>query len=75
MSQQHIVAVPLEEQRPEGIEPLTARFRFVSGEDAVYGAEGGFVLVLPKTCDEDAHHIMPWCLSASHILQTRQKRT
>ena len=75
MSQQHVVAVPLKEHLPEGIELSTTRFRFVRGEDAVYGAEGGFVLVLPQTCDEEAHLIMPWCLSASHILQTRQKRT
>jgi hypothetical protein len=67
MSQQHIVAVLLEEHVPEGIELPTARFRFVSGEDAVYSAERGFVLVLPKTCDNEEHNITPWCLSASHI--------
>ena len=32
MSQQHVVAVPLEEHLPEGIELRTTRFRFVSGE-------------------------------------------
>ena len=56
MSQEHIVAVPLEEDVPERIKLGPARFRLVNGEDAVDGAERGLALVLPKTCDSEDHH-------------------
>ena len=56
MPQEHIVAVPLEEHMPERIELGPARFRLVSGEDSVDGAERGLALVLPKTCDNEEHH-------------------
>ena len=47
MSQEHIVAVPLEEHVPERIKLGPARFRLVNGEDIVDGAERGLALVLP----------------------------
>ena len=56
MPQEHIVAVPLEEHMPERIELGPARFRLVSGEDSVDGAERGLALVLPKTCDNEEHN-------------------
>ena len=49
MSQEHIVAVPLEEDVPERIKLCPARFRLVNGEDTVDGAERGLALVLPRT--------------------------
>ena len=56
MSQEHIVAVPLEEHVPERIKLGPARFRLVSGEDSVDGAELGLALVLPNTCDNEEHN-------------------
>ena len=56
MSQEHIVAVPLEEHVPERIKLGPARFRLVSGEGSVDGAERGLALVLSKTCDNEEHN-------------------
>ena len=68
MSQEHIVAVPLEKHMPGKIELGPARFRLVSGEDSVDGAERGLALVLPQTCDNEEHNTGRRCLSAPHSL-------
>ena len=60
--------MPLEEHIPERIELGPARFRLVSGDDSVDGAERGLALVLSQTCDNEEHNTGRWCLSAPRSL-------